>query len=68
MRRKQVVLVMVLLAVAVLPASSAPDLVVALSTATNHYEWVRLSREIDRQAITVGKTNPAAFVRHGLVH
>ena len=67
MQTKKLALVMVLIAISTFPVSSAPDLVAALSTATNHYEWARLSREIDKQGVTVGKTNAAAFVRHQLV-
>ena len=58
---------MVFIAITTLTASSASDLIAALSTATNHYEWARLSREIDKQGVTVAQTNAPAFVRHQLV-
>jgi hypothetical protein len=67
MKTKELVMVVLLFAASPLPASSAPDVVAALSTATNHYEWARFSREIDKQGVTVARTNAVAFVRHQLV-
>lgn len=39
----------------------------ALSTATDPYEWARLSKEIDKEKVTVAETNAPAFVRYQLV-
>ena len=58
---------MTLSLLAMLPAVAAPDSVAELSRVTNHYEWARLSRLIEREGVTVGKSNAAAFVRHQLV-
>ena len=66
-RTKGITFVVALLALVNLPAVVANDFVAELSRATNHYEWARLSRLIEREGVTVGKSNAAAFVRHLLV-
>lgn len=49
------------------PALGVTNLVEALATAGTHYEWARISREIDQAGVTISKSNPTAFVRHRLV-
>ena len=67
MKPKTIVVAAFLLAAVITSVRGEPELIAALSTATNPYEWARLSREIDKQGLIVAKTNASAFVRHQLV-
>jgi hypothetical protein len=58
---------MLALVLALESAVGATNLVETLSAAANHYEWVRVSREIERVGVTVPKSNTATLVRHRLV-